>query len=37
MLVSMVDGSIGVLPHTNLRRKICDIVMDIFVEAPLKT
>jgi hypothetical protein len=36
MLVSIVDGSIGSMPHTNSRIEIHDIVMDIFVEAPLK-
>jgi hypothetical protein len=35
-LASIVDGSIGAFPHTNPRIKICDVVMDILVEAPLK-
>jgi hypothetical protein len=35
-LASIVNGSIGTPPHTNLRSKIRDIVMDILVEAPLK-
>jgi hypothetical protein len=34
-LVSIVDGSIGMVPHANLRSKIRDVVMDILVEAPL--
>jgi hypothetical protein len=36
-LASIVDGSIGMLPHTNPRTEIHDIVMDILVKAPLKT
>jgi hypothetical protein len=36
MLASIVDGSIGMPPHTNPRSKIRDVVMDIFVKAPLK-
>jgi hypothetical protein len=36
-LASIVNGSIGAVPHVNLRSKIHDVVMDILVEAPLKT
>jgi hypothetical protein len=36
MLASIVDGSIGTFPHTNLRIEVYDVVMDILVEAPLK-
>jgi hypothetical protein len=36
MFASIVDGSIGMLPYTNPRIEIHDIVMDIFVKAPLK-
>jgi hypothetical protein len=37
VLVGIVDGSIGMAAHANLRIKICDVVMDFFVKAPLKT
>jgi hypothetical protein len=36
VLASIVDGSIGALPCTNPRSKIRDVVMDVFVKAPLE-
>jgi hypothetical protein len=36
MLASIVDGSMGMFPHTNSRAMIHDIVVGFFVEAPLK-
>jgi hypothetical protein len=36
-LAGIVNGSIGTFPHANPRIEIRDVVMDIFVEAPLET